>query len=357
MGDMEKPRLTDLTPLQVTEMVAFLGAPAYRGRQLLEWVYQRLASSYEEMTDLPLPLRQQLAEKLSLHAVEPVRELVSRDGTVKTLFRLHDGATIEAALMLYAAGAGRPRTTVCLSTQVGCPIGCCFCATGQQGFERNLTPGEMVDQVLHYARRVRDRGGEGRLGHITNLVFMGMGEPLANYDSVMQAVGVLTSPGTFGLGARSITISTAGMVPQIRKLAQEKPQVGLAVSLHAPDDDLRDRLVPLNKRYPLQDLLAACRGFSRETGRRVSFEYVLLAGINDSLAQAWALGALLMDMNCHVNLIPANAAVGGYGPPSLNATLAFERQLRAAGVNCTLRQSRGQDIAAGCGMLRSRFLS
>lgn len=354
---METPRLTDLTLPQVTALVASLGAPAYRARQLTGWVYQRLVASYEEMTDLPLSLRQRLAVNLTLHTLAPVRELVSRDGTAKTLFRLHDGATIEAALMLYAAGAGRPRTTVCLSTQVGCPIGCCFCATGQQGFERNLTPGEMIDQVLYYARRVRGEGGEGRLGHITNLVFMGMGEPLANYDNLMQAIGVLASPEAFGLGARSITISTAGMAPQIRKLAQEKPQVGLAVSLHAPDNTLRDRLVPLNRRYPVQALLDACREFIRVTGRRVSFEYVLLAGVNDSLAQARALGKLLSAMNSHVNLIAANPTATGYGPPSRTTTLAFERELRAAGVNCTLRQSRGQDIDAGCGMLRSRFLS
>ena len=350
---------TDLSLQQVESLVSALGEPAFRANQLLGWVYQRLAASFDEMTDVPVGMRQKLVGQLSVHSLVPIREAVSRDGTVKTLFRLGDGNTIEAALMLYAAGAGRPRTTVCISSQAGCAIGCPFCATGRQGLERSLTPGEMIDQVLHFARRVRDRGGvsEKRSEHITNIVFMGMGEPLANYDALMQAIGVLTSPRGFGTSPRNITISTAGMVPQMGRLAEEKVRVGLAVSLHAPDNQLRSKLVPLNRRYPIEELIPACREYAQKTGRRVSFEYTLFAGVNDSLAQARMLARVLSGMDAHVNLITANPACGDeYKPSSRRQVLAFEQELRLAGINCTLRVSRGQDIQAGCGQLRAQSL-
>lgn len=351
--------LTNFTIPEVEKLVTSPGEPGYRADQLLGWVYKRLVVSYDEMTDLPLAFRQKLSGQISLHTLRPVREAVSLDGTVKLLFCLRDGKTVEAALMLYAAGEGRTRTTVCLSTQVGCAIGCHFCATGKQGFERNLTPGEMVDQVLYFARRVKDKkeGTESRLGHITNIVFMGMGEPLANYEALIQAIQTLTSPRGYGTSARNITISTAGMVPQIRRLSGEGLKVGLAVSLHAPDNALRNRLVPLNKRHPIEELLPACREFTQKTGRRVSFEYILFAGINDSLAQAKALAGLLRGLNCHVNLIPANrTGDAAYRPPLRGVILAFERELGENGVACTVRVSRGQDINAGCGQLRSQFL-
>ena len=348
---------TDLTIDGVRGLVSSLGEPAFRGNQLLAWVYKRLAMSFDEMTDLPLSLRQRLEAALPVHTLVPVREAVSRDGTVKVLFRMTDGNTIESALMLYAAGAGRPRTTVCISTQAGCAIGCPFCATGAQGFQRNLSPGEMTDQVLFFARRVHDKTSESRLEHITNIVFMGMGEPLANYDALVQAIDTLTSPFAFGTSARNITVSTAGMVPGIRRLGEEKRGVGLAISLHAPDDVLRNRLVPLNKRYPLEELLPACREYARKTGRRVSYEYTLFAGVNDSLARARALARTLAAMDAHVNLIPANPACDGeFKPSPRSQVLAFERELRAAGINCTVRVPRGQDIEAGCGQLRARGL-
>jgi 23S rRNA (adenine2503-C2)-methyltransferase len=350
--------VTNLTVKEVEELVESLGEPTYRANQLLSGVYQRLAVSFDEMTDLSLALRQKLQTRIILHTLVPEREIKSIDGTVKVLFSLADGKTIETALMLYAAGAGRPRTTVCLSTQVGCSIGCPFCATGQQGFERNLTQGEMIDQVLYFARRVRDGREESRHNHITNIVFMGMGEPLANYKALVQAIVVLTSPRCFGTSPRNITISTAGIVPQIRLLSGEKVKVGLAVSLHAPDNALRNKLVPLNKRYPLEELIPACREYASTTGRRVSFEYVLFAGVNDSLSQAGALALLLTGINCHVNLIPANrTADSTFQPPSRSRVLAFEQQLKLAGINCTLRLSRGQDIDAGCGQLRSSFIT
>jgi 23S rRNA (adenine2503-C2)-methyltransferase len=241
---------------------------------------------------------------------------------------------------------------------VGCPIACPFCATGQQGFERNLTPGEIIDQVLYFARWLQDRSKGREPMKIDNIVFMGMGEPFLNYDSLWQAVEWLNSPEGFGLSARSMTISTAGIIPGIKRLSEEKLQVGLAISLHAAENQLREILVPVNQKYPLEELLPACLDYISSTGRRVSFEYALFAGVNDSLAQAQLLAGLLHGMNCHVNLITANKVTNQKLQPSHRPeVLAFMQELKNRGINCTLRQSRGQDIDAGCGQLRSRFLT
>lgn len=354
---------TELTCLQLNRIVEALGEPAYRTRQLCKWVYQRLALTFDEMTDLPLDFRRRMTGEIRLHSLVPIQSVTGNDGTVKTLFKLADGKTIESALMHYdGAGEGR-RYTVCVSTQVGCAIGCAFCATGQQGFERNLTPGEIIDQVLYFAHYLREKGNGNKSlenhksEHISNIVFMGMGEPLANYDNLWQAIEMLNAPEGFGLGARNMVISTAGLVPQIKKLAKEKLQVGLAVSLHAADNELRNRLVPINRKYPLEQLIPACCEYNKLTGRRLTFEYILFKGINDSMAQARALADLLKGIKCHVNLIPANRTPDpGYGPPSQRVVLAFENELKQCHVNATLRQRRGQDIDAGCGQLRSRFL-
>ena len=343
--------LTDFNPAQFEELVARLGAPAYRAKQVQHWVYSGLAASFDEMANLPKGLRQRLSEAVSLRAVTSKYEAVSRDGTIKMLFTLRDDRTIESALMRYAPAAGRPRNTVCVSTQVGCPIGCPFCATGQQGFERNLTPGEIIDQVLHYARRLRDEDGST----VDNVVFMGMGEPFLNFDALWQAIEMLNSPQGFGLGARQMTISTAGIVPGIRRLSREKLQVGLAVSLHAADDDLRDRLVPVNRKYPLEKLMVACRDYVEATGRRVSFEYALFEGVNDSAEHVRALGRLIKGMNCHVNLIAGNSTSdAGFKASGKDAVLAFQAELEQRHIPCTLRVRRGIDIDAGCGQLRSR---
>jgi 23S rRNA (adenine2503-C2)-methyltransferase len=257
--------------------------------------------------------------------------------------------------MNYGGDSGGRRNTVCVSTQVGCPIGCPFCATGRQGFERNLSPGEIIDQVLFFARYLKDRATTEEAGRVTNIVFMGMGEPLANYDALWQAIERLNSPGYFGLGARNMTISTAGLVPQIARLAGEKLQVGLSISLHAAENGLRDRLVPLNRRYPLEMLIPACREYAGISGRRVTFEYALFAGINDSEKQARVLAHLLKGLLCHVNLIPANANPGSdFIAPAWPVVLAFQKELKRLGVNATVRQSKGQGIEAGCGQLRSR---
>jgi 23S rRNA (adenine2503-C2)-methyltransferase len=357
--------LTDLNIEEVSKLVISLGEPVYRAKQLLAWVYQKLAVSPDEMTDLPQSFRRKFAEEVNLHMLTPLHEVKAKDGTVKVLFSLHDGKTVETALMKFVAQASVPvgktksyRYTVCVSAQVGCPIGCPFCATGQQGFERNLTSGEIIDQVLYFARYLQDKS-KGREGErIDNIVFMGMGEPLANYDSLWKAIERLNSPDGFGLSARSMTISTAGLIPGIKRLSGEKLQVGLAISLHATDNQLRNKLVPVNKKYPLEELIPACHEYFDKTERRVSFEYALFNGVNDSLSQAQSLADLIRDMNCHVNLITANSTANQTLLPSTRSrVLAFQKALKDRGINCTLRQSRGQDIDAGCGQLRSRFIT
>lgn len=353
--------LTDLTGTQIEELVAKLGEPGYRAKQLQHWLYRRFAHSFEEMTELPELFRQKLARESRLHSLTLRHEATGHDGTVKALFALADGKTIESTLMPYPTAGGSCRYTLCLSTQVGCAIGCAFCATGQQGFERNLTPGEIIDQVLYFARRIRDQSNGlksvAQPGAISNLVFMGMGEPLANYEALMAAIYILNSTGGFGLGARRMTVSTAGLVPQIKRLGAEKLQIGLAVSLHASENELRSRLVPINKKYPLEELIAACREYFAKAGRRLSFEYILFEGINDSSVQARSLERLLRGLNCHVNLILANRTANStFRAPAHSVVLVFERALREAGLACTLRRGRGLDIDAGCGQLRSRFL-
>jgi 23S rRNA (adenine2503-C2)-methyltransferase len=345
--------LTDFNLAQLEELMSGLGAPAYRVKQIQHWVYSGLAVSFDEMANLPKGLRQRLSDAISLRAVTFKYEAFSRDGTVKMLFSLRDGRTIESALMRYSTTAGRSRNTVCVSTQVGCPIACPFCATGQQGFERNLTPGEIIDQVLYYGRRLRDQDGSS----VDNVVFMGMGEPFLNFDALWQAIEMLNLPQGFGLGARQMTVSTAGIVPGIRRLAREGLQVGLAVSLHAADDDLRDRLVPINRKYPLENLMAACREYIEATGRRVSFEYALFEGINDSAEDARALARLIKGMVCHVNLIAGNPICdAGFRASGKGAVLAFQAELEQRHIPCTLRVRRGIDIDAGCGQLRSHIV-
>jgi 23S rRNA (adenine2503-C2)-methyltransferase len=336
--------LLDLTYPQLQTLLASWGEPAFRAEQVWDWVYKHLADDYEQMHNLPKTLRQRLADKLALHTLTPLNELVSADRqTRKVLLRLHDGQTIEAVLMRY-----QRRHTVCISTQVGCPIRCSFCATGQSGFERDLTPGEIVEQVLYFARQLQERGQ-----HLTNVVLMGMGEPLLNYDATWQAIETLTDERGFNLGARRITLSTAGVVPGIERLSQEKLQVGLAISLHAPTDELRNQLVPLNRRYPLGKLIPACRAYVKATSRRVTFEYALIHEVNDWKAQARQLATLLEGLLYHVNLIPLNpTAECGYKPSSPWRVRVFQEELNRLRVPNTLRLGRGIDIQAGCGQLR-----
>jgi 23S rRNA (adenine2503-C2)-methyltransferase len=340
----DKTPLLDLAYDQLKELLVSWGEPAYRADQIWGWLYRSLATDFREMTNLPKELRERLAQVTLLRTMKPLEERFSADGlTRKVLFALRDNQTIESVLMHH-----EQRHTACISTQVGCPLGCVFCATGQSGFVRNLTAGEIVEQVLYFAHSLKVKGER-----VTNVVFMGMGEPLANYEATWQAIETLTHDEGFNLGARRITISTVGLVPGIRRLAEEGTQIGLAVSLHAPNDELRDKLVPINRRYPLTQLMAACHHYVERTGRRISFEYALIRGINDSPEQGRQLARLVDGLLCHVNLIPLNpVAEVPYQPSPRSRILAFQAELNHSKVPNTLRVERGIDIQAGCGQLR-----
>ena len=341
--------LTDLSLPELEAALDALGQPAYRARQIRRAVLQRLVIGFEELRELPAAVRAELSNRYRLTTAETAMEQVSADGsTRKALLRLADGELIEAVLMRYpATPQGRRRNTVCVSTQAGCAMGCTFCATGQQGFRRNLTAGEIVEQVLHFARWLRNDDDR-----VTNVVFMGMGEPLANYSATLRAVETLNAADGFGLGARHMTISTVGLVHGIRRLAREPLQVGLALSLHTPDDELRRRLIP-TARQPISDILAACNEYASETGRRYSIEYALIEGTNDSTDLARDLGRLLSGMPCHVNLIPVNpTSNAATRRPARGRVLAFQQELLNMGINCTIRVEKGVDIMAGCGQLR-----
>ncbi len=353
-AEAAKVSLLDLSLNELTAYLADLGQPAYRARQVWEWIYQRYAGSFAEMTNLPKNLRAQLIERATVAPLSLQVETLSLDqDTQKVLFRLPDGQTIETVLMLYDK-----RRTLCISSQVGCAMGCTFCATAQNGLARNLTAGEIVAQVLYFARYLNDPAlppamNVTRPTHVTNIVLMGMGEPMHNYDNVWTALRRLTDPDAFGLGARHITLSTVGLVPMIDRMADEGLQIGLAVSLHAPDDELRTRLVPINKGYSVDDVLAAVQRYIDKTGRRVTFEYALMRGINDSPALAQEMAVKLAPLLCHVNLIPLNPIPDSpYQPTSDEDTARFAQILRDAGVATTVRLRRGIEIDAGCGQLR-----
>jgi 23S rRNA (adenine2503-C2)-methyltransferase len=315
--------------------------PRYRVDQVWSGLHEQLKAP-SEMTNLPAALRARLAAELT-PALERAAESISDDGdTVKWLWRLHDGALVETVLMHYP-----DRTTVCVSTQAGCAMGCGFCATGQAGFDRNLSTGEIVEQVVVAARTARESGR--RLG---NVVFMGMGEPLANYDRVWPAVRRLHDD--VGLSARHLTLSTVGIVPGIRRLATEDLPVNLAVSLHAANDELRDELVPINRRYPLEVLVAACEEYLQAKNRRLSFEWALIAGVNDRDTDARELAEIARHLRAHVNLIPLNPTAEYDTPGSTSQRVReFRDLLRALGVNATVRQNRGTSIDAACGQLRA----
>ena len=341
--------LLDLGLPELEERLREWGQPAYRARQIWDWAHKRGAARFAEMTNLPADLRGRLEAQFVLNPFTPVSESLSSDRrTRKLALRLPDGEVIEAVWMRYET-----RDSVCVSTQAGCGMGCVFCATGQGGFRRNLTAGEIVAQVLAFSRMLT---AEGR--RVTNVVFMGMGEPFANYDAVWKAVGILTDPAGLGLGARHLVISTVGLIPGIRRFAAEKSQVRLAVSLHAPDDELRDRLVPINRTYPIPQLMDALRDYVKQTGRRVTFEYALIAGVNDGPEQARALAALLKGLDAHVNLIPLNPTTGSPLRPSPRDQVRwFQTILGNNAISCTVRLGRGIDIQAACGQLRARTLS
>jgi 23S rRNA (adenine2503-C2)-methyltransferase len=365
------PSVLDLSYADLVAWLGEHGQPAFRAKQIFQALYRDLVTDYDQISTLPKALRAQLAAELPLVAPEVVRELHSRDQrTVKLLLGLADGAQIETVLMLYPPNPESPRAraTVCVSTQAGCAYGCTFCATGQMGFMRHLRPGEIVAQVLHFARLLRAQpwawpvvpgaAGQpdgGALDHVTNIVLMGMGEPLHNYDNTLTALRLLNAPEGFNLGARHMTVSTVGLVPAIQRLANEGLPVNLAISLHAPNNEMRAQTMPVARKWHMDELLAACLAFARQTGRQVTFEYVLLAGVNDQIAHAEELGQRLAPFGqlAHVNLIPVNQTAAGYKPPSGNAIRAFRDTLRRAGISNSVRAERGDDIAAACGQLRT----
>ncbi len=339
--------LYDLSRPDLEALLQEMGQPRYRAAQVWEWLYRHHAPDIHTMHTLPQALRSQLAARATLEALKPVATQDSRDGqTRKFLFQLRDGAYIETVLMRYDE-----RRTVCISTQAGCAMGCVFCATGQMGFGRHLTAGEIVAQVMTAVRQLAH--SQERL---TNVVMMGMGEPLHNYAPVMAALDRLTDADGLNLGARRITLSTVGLVPAMRRYADEQRQSPLAVSLHAATDEERNRLIPINRKWPLAVLMDACRYYIGRTGRRLTFEWALIQGENDTLEQATALGELVQGMVCHVNLIPLNPTRGyGGGPSSRERVAAFQAHLLTYGVTSSVRVRRGIDIQAGCGQLRERL--
>lgn len=359
----------DLLSFTLPELKLWLvehGEPGFRAKQIYQWIYQQLASDFGAMSNLPLSLRQKLEEEACIGSGSVRTEQHSKDDrTRKILLELTDGRLIESVLMLYPPlRESSARATVCVSSQAGCAFGCTFCATGQMGFDRHLTAGEIVAQVLLFARQLRvapwsapGLPGSKAIDHITNIVLMGMGEPLHNYDNVLQALHILNSNEGFNLGARHMTISTVGVVPAIRKLSQEPLQINLAISLHAPTDELRGQTMPINRKYPLEELFSACKDYIAETGRQVTFEYVLLSGVNDTPAHAQQLAELLIPLKqfAHVNCIPVNATAASYRTPGPDAIRAFRNALFDRGITNSVRAERGDDIAAACGQLRTRF--
>ncbi len=346
---MQKPLIYDLNISELEALMNKLKQPGFRAGQIWTAIYQNLRESAQDISTLPKSLRDQLDGEVCFNALTPVREIVSEDKrTVKTLFKLQDGELIEAVLMYYD-----DRRTLCISSQSGCGMGCTFCATGQMGLRRNLTSGEVIAQVLYFARVLAENDE-----HVTNVVVMGMGEPFNNYENVMDALNRLNDPNAFGMGARRITLSTVGLVPEIKRFADEGTQYNLAISLHAVNDELRSSMIPINKKYPVNMLLGACRYYVRKTRRRVTFEYALIEGVNDSAADAEALAQKLRGMQCHVNLIPLNPTQGFSRQGSgVDQVRAFSSVLEANNIPCTVRVRRGIEIQAGCGQLAASFES
>jgi 23S rRNA (adenine2503-C2)-methyltransferase len=341
-----RPDLRALSLDRLEALVAALGERPFRARQLHRWLHQKGAATLDEMTDVPRALRAALLERTALTTLERASEQRSSDGTIKWTWRTHDGKLVESVYM-----PEPDRRTLCVSTQVGCAVGCTFCLTGTMGLARNLGAGEIVDQIHRANRRLVELGLAEGPRPLTNLVFMGMGEPLANYRSLVAALSLLLSEDGPNFSHRHVTVSTSGLVPMIRRLGEDTP-VKLAVSLNATTDAQRDALMPINRRYPLSELMAACRSFPTRNGRRITFEYVLLDGVNDAPEDAERLAALLRGIPAKVNLIPYNPNPGlPYRAPPPERVVAFGERLAARSLTVVVRKNRGRDISAACGQL------
>jgi 23S rRNA (adenine2503-C2)-methyltransferase len=347
-----RPGLSGVAPAELESWLVGRGEPGWRARQVLDAVWRGPAASTDDVRTLPAPLRAAVTESFRFDTLVET-ELRASDGglTEKALHGLSDGALIESVLMHYPArGTQRERHTLCISSQAGCAVGCPFCATGELGFTRDLEAAEILDQVRHAARRL---ALDGR--RLTNVVFMGMGEPLLNLDNVLAAVQALADPSRFGLGARHVTVSTSGVVPGIERLTALGPQFTLAVSLHAARDPLRDALVPLNRRWPVADVVRAAREHARATGRRITYEVTMIGGINDTPEDAEALAGLLGGDHAHVNLIPMNpVAHTPWQASPMPVIERFAARLRRSGISTTIRRNRGQEIGAACGQLAAK---
>ena len=337
---MEKQCISSLSLEELGGVVREMGQPAFRAKQIFHWLHQKQVTAFSQMTDQPKALLARLEETWFIAAPQIRRRQQSKDGTVKYLFQLADGNCIETVVMRYHYG-----NTVCVSTQVGCRMGCRFCASTQAGRVRNLEAGEIAAQIYTAQKDVGER--------ISHIVLMGIGEPLDNFDNVMDFLSIISSPDGVNIGMRNISLSTCGVVPMIDKLAEKKLQLTLSISLHAPNDEMRSKMMPVNDAYPVAQLIAACRRYQQTTGRRVSFEYSMVRGVNDSPATARELAALIRGMGAHVNLIPINPVDGSpYSATDAENVKRFQSLLTDLGVNATVRRRLGSDISAACGQLR-----
>ncbi|MCM8782220.1 MAG: 23S rRNA (adenine(2503)-C(2))-methyltransferase RlmN [Candidatus Omnitrophica bacterium] len=333
--------MQDIKDLDLKELEAVLTkyfVPSFHAEQIFSWIYKKGSKDFDSMSNLPKGLREKLKDDFYIYSLKLISELKSKDGTEKFLFELKDKNYIESVII-----PAKRRVTACISSQVGCKFACQFCASGTSAFKRNLSTGEIIEQLLG--------------SNFTHIVFMGIGEPLDNYDNVLKAIRIINSPFAFNIGSRRITISTCGLIPGIKRLMEEDLQIELSISLHAPTDELRNKLLPVNKKYPLKELMSVCKEYIEKTGRQITFEYILIKGINSDLQNAKNLSKIVKDLRlCKVNLIPCNSLKEvKIEAPRRSETLLFRDALLKMGINTTLRKPRGQDIEAACGQLRLRY--
>jgi 23S rRNA (adenine2503-C2)-methyltransferase len=343
----EKPFIYDYTLEQLQDWMKANGEPAFRAGQLFDWLYVKRVRAFEEMSNLPKPLRVKLEEQFAFVTLSEITRFESKDGTIKYLFELQDKNAIETVVMRHNYG-----NSICVTTQVGCRVGCTFCASTLGGLKRSLTPGEIVAQVV-VAQQMLDATNE----RISSIVIMGIGEPFENYDATMNFLRIMIHEKGLNIGQRHITVSTSGIVPSIYQFAEESTQINLAISIHAPNDALRSKLMPVNRRFPFKDVMEAIRFYIAKTGRRVTFEYALIGGVNDRPEHAEELADVLAGMLCHVNLIPVNyVPERDYVRTPREDIFEFQRILERKKINATIRREQGHDIAAACGQLRAKHM-